>query len=186
MSRSRVIVLGLGVAVLSQTACSSSIPWPPRPGSCIEASRGKGKGAKWHYRLDDQPVSRETIERTLSAASPRWRDGVVSGDALSIAGAGVIIGGSLGYISSLAGALGTRRPQLLLLTVASVSMLIGGIVMIASAEKPFRTAIFEYNEAERQRGHCQRSEKPPLRTEHSNEPPAPAGLPTLPSGSWTP
>ena len=82
MPRSRMIALGLGVAVLAQTACSSSISWPPRPGSCIEASIGKGRHAKWHYQLEGQRVERTSIEHILAAASPRWQSGVRSSIAL--------------------------------------------------------------------------------------------------------
>src|SRR6185312_8053619 len=94
-SLASLLVLAAGLP-----ACASSVPWPPRDGSCIEAHRiGSGPGATWRYSIQGREAPREDVERLVDrspathARYRRYRAANVAAATLIGGGAAATFGG---------------------------------------------------------------------------------------------
>ncbi len=177
-----VICLGL----VMQSACAASIPWPPKPGSCIEASVGRGRGAKWRYRWNGQRVSRAEVERIVGV-TPEARAAFDRSRAFSIAGPVLLVGGQASLITGAVTSGIKGHPAFALIILAWPALFVSGMYMVLHQDDAFELAVLQYNEQMLKAGLCQPPRQEPRPPAESPSPPArDNGLPTMPSRGWIP
>jgi len=112
--------------LLALSGCAPLVPWPPVPGSCIEASLGKGGRPDWRYEIADRRASRADVERMLQASPGGW-DAVVWSQRLN----------TISFLES-AGLGGTS------------------VTVAVRRDEPFRRAVLEYNARAAREATCPR------------------------------
>ena len=173
----------LGLVLLAQSACASSAPWPPPPGSCIEADLAPGRRTRWRYRLQGQSASRAEVERAVDV-SPEVHAGLARGRRNDVAGTALIFGGAAIFPVTGVTVLATQRGLFGLMGLAYLPLAALGASLVATHEEPFHRAVAQYNARMARDGLCTppKRELPPPHL----PPPPPGALPTLPSRDWTP
>jgi hypothetical protein len=141
--------LGLGpslvVAVVALPACASSVPWPPRDGSCIEAHRETGRmGETWRYAIAGREARLEEV-RSLLEGSPSTRARFHHHHTMDVVAVVLLSGGVATSIGGFVAAGAESRPLLYLLSVAGVAIAGAGIAVGATNVDPFREAVWQYN-----------------------------------------
>lgn len=144
----RLLRAVLALSPLLLVSCAAGVPWPPRPGSCIEARLGRPTT----YRLNHNPASRDEIERAVSSSSPARRAAVErsrTGDHVLV---GLAVGGfSMGAAGVFTAAV-TEKPIFLLLSTAIIPAFVTAVLL--QPQEPFHRAVNDYNAEIDRTGGC--------------------------------
>jgi hypothetical protein len=142
--------LGLGLLALSGCA---TVAWPPPPGSCIEAQRGRGKGATWVYEIQGTRIDRAHVE-SLVGTTPEAKALVRSFHARDTAAFAMVITGLPTTLVPVIVASETSKPLYALLALPGLATLIAGVVMAITADEPLRRAVVDFNTGAARTGSC--------------------------------
>ena len=144
------------IALVALPACvsKSSVPWPPKDGSCIEAhTTGSDLRARSHYTIQGREVPRDEVLR-LVERSPWAHERFHHYRTMNVV-AGVLAGAGIATtFGGFAAAGAASRPALYGLSVAGLVITGIGIALAATNDDPFREAVWQYNEQAAQQGGC--------------------------------
>src|SRR6185437_84140 len=136
------------ILALALPACvsRSTVPWPPKDGSCIAAhTTGSGMRLQEHFTIQGHEAKRDDVRR-LVARSPWAYDHFRHYRTMNVV-SGVLMGTGLGatFGGFLAGQ-AASRPALYAISLVGLVVTGIGIALAATNEDPFREAVWQYNE----------------------------------------
>jgi hypothetical protein len=155
----RALGVGICLGLSTLTGCAT-VPWPPPPGSCIQAFRGHGKGSQWRYTLQGTLVGRESVE-DLVGATPEGRALVLRARRRSTTGLTLVLSGmfTLGGMAITVAVVG--QPIYLPLLVPALATVVAGTTLSLLGDEPFRRAILDFDARVARDGTCPRPPDPP-------------------------
>lgn len=144
----------LVLALVALPACASSVPWPPKDGSCIEAHQtGSDLRAKWHYAIQGHEAQREDVQRLVERSA--WaQERFHHYHTMNVVSMSILGGGAATMFGGFLAAGAASRPGLYALSVAGTVIAGIGIALAATNHDPFREAVWQYNEQAARQGSC--------------------------------